>query len=211
MNRMIIGIVLASSALAGCKDAGQTADEVVAVPLSKEERMQALFESIIDGVQLIESNDGVNKVTGDVDESTTPPSYTVAFEGCVGGFVGGSFCVRDGRHLIEVITPAIHIIRTVDQRYALESFGSVPEYALTGNLDSHVGVTVDTDAQTTVVEGTAIGDLQVSGDITGTVGVSLVVGGGRNYTESTATPIEVSGTLMHEGESYSVRGGFQRE
>lgn len=195
-------------ALFACDEPSQSVDEVIEKQPTKQEQMQALFESVLDGVQLIESNENIAKVTGEVDSSA---SYEVTYEGCVDGFIGGALCVREGRHIIDVVTPEIHIIRSVDQRYTFDGFASVVAYSLTGGLESHVGVTVDTDEHATHVEGTATGTLEVTGDITGPVAVSLTVGGGRNYTESAATPIVVSGTLTHGGEVFDVQGGFQRE
>ncbi len=204
-------IALSLLALAACDDAGKSVDDVAERPLTKQQHLQALFESVLDGVQLIESSEKMAKVRGAIDETTSPPRYEVTYEGCLDGFVSGSFCVQAGRHLIDVVTPEIHIIRAVDQRYVLDGFASVPEYTMVGSLDSHVAVKVDTTEHTTEVEGTATGELEVSGGVSGTVGVSLIIGGGRNYTQSAATPIIVSGTFVHEGETFAVEGGFQRE
>ncbi len=112
---------------------------------------------------------------------------------------------------MDVITPEVHIIRSVDQRYVLDGFGSVTDYALSGVIDSHADVAVDTSAQTTDVQGTATGAIEVTGALSGSVQVDLTIGGGRNYTEATATPIVVEGTFNFGGIDYAVSGGFQRQ
>jgi hypothetical protein len=204
-----IGLLALVACTAACsKDDGKSEANVEENTTAK---VQAFFDSLIDGVQLIESAEDMSKQTGAIDESTAPPSYRVTYEGCVDGYVGGNFCVQEGLHVIDVVTDTVHIIRSVDQTYALNEFGSVPDYRMTGTIASHVDVTVDTNAQTTGVAGTAKGTLVASGQLAGDVGVDLVIGGGRNYTESAATPIEVTGTLTYQGEAYPVEGGFLRE
>jgi len=208
-NGTIFSIALT---LAGCTDVGSSAENVAQAPgLTRAQHIQALFDSLLDGVQLIEANDEVVKVSTAVDGSTSPPRYEVGYEGCVEGFVSGSLCVEQGRHLVEIQSPEVHIIRAVEQSYVLDGFGSLPDYQMTGDLFSIVDVRVDTGRQTTQVEGLASGVLVVAGGIEGVVEVELELGGGRNYTESAATPILVEGTFIYDGEPFGVEGGFQRE
>lgn len=200
------------SLVCACSETGPTqAESNITEEEPIEIRMQALFDSVLDGVQLIESAENVEKVSGPIDETTAPPHYEVAYEGCASGHAGGTFCVREGRHLVDVFASDVHIIRRVDQRYDLEGFGSVADLVMTGALTSSVDVTVDTVAHTTQVLGAAAGELQVSGAIDGAVVVDLVVEGGRNYTESAATPLVVSGTMTYRGVAHPVDGGFHRD
>jgi hypothetical protein len=200
-----------AAALTGCSEQAPKSESDISEKKSTEERVNEILQSIIDGVQLIESSDRLTKITGEVDESSQPPHYLVLYEGCLEGFVSGTLCVRDGTHVVEIVAPGTHIIRSVEQRYVFESFGSVPEYTLSGTLDSFAEVSVDTVAKTTEVAGLAYGTLAVSGALSGSVEADLDIGGGRNYTESTATPIVVEGQLRHGGTAYPVAGGFHRE
>lgn len=204
-------LLLALVSLTACSEPGTTSSDATEVVLTKEEHMQALFQSLLDGVQLIEAHDAIAKTSGPLDGATEPPRYDVTFGGCMDGFVAGAFCVEDGKHQVEVVTPEVHIIREVEQTYALEAFASVPDYVMSGRLLSLIEVVVDTTQHTTDVDGLASGELEVRGGIRGSVGVELEIDGGRNYTESTATPIFVTGTFTHEGERFIVEGGFQRE
>lgn len=209
--RVPVSLALAIVALVGCSKPSPTSESDFTETQSTEARVGALFQSVIDGVQLIESSDRLTKVTGEVDDSVDPPRYQVLYEGCLDGFAAGSFCVRDGVHVIEIVAPESHIIRSVEQTYVFDGFGSVPDYTMTGSLYSYVEVSVDAAAKTTEVEGLASGSVAVSGALSGEVGVELEIGGGRNYTESAATPIVVTGAMTHDGKSYPVDGGFLRE
>lgn len=204
-------LVLLAAVITGCSEPPANQQSPASTEIPVETRIDQLFETLIDGVQLIESAQDVAKQSGPLDESTAPPSYTVSYAGCLDGFVGGAFCVADGLHRVDVVAPSLHIIRSVDQRYELKAFASTPDFALTGDIDSHVQVAVDVESETTAVEGTAKGQLEVTGELDGPVGVDLSIGGGRNYTEATATPIVVEGTFTYDGETYAVSGGFQRE
>jgi hypothetical protein len=213
--RALVALPILAALLGGasaCDDpATKSESNVSEKTKSTSERIDDLFQSVLDGVQLIESADSVTKLTGEIDTSTQPPHYLVLYEGCLDGFLSGSFCVRDGSHLIEIVAPETHIIRSVDQRYLLDRFASVPDYAMTGTLDSYVEVSVDVAEQMTEVSGLASGTFAVTGALEGDVGVELEIGGGRDYTEGTATPIVITGTMSFAGESYPVEGGFHRE
>ncbi len=208
--RTLAALLLTTSV--GCTEAedGNQEQPTTSDPVPTEAHISALFDSLLDGVQLIESA-ALDKTVGPVDETSQPPTFQISFEGCVDGFVQGSLCVRDGVHVIQVVAPDVNVIRSVDQRYVLKNFGSVPGYSLTGTFEMRVDVTVDTQAQTSSVTGSGSASFEVGGELEGPVQVALTIEGGRNYTESTATPIRADGTFTYAGVAYPVSGGFQRE
>lgn len=194
-------------------DAAVSEDGAVVAPENRDadQQRQALFASLLLGVQQIENFSGISKMRGAVDDNSTPPSYTVTYSGCADGAVEGQICVDDGEQRIAILGETIQIIQGLTQTYRLDGYSADGEFTLSGTMAVDVTVTVDPEAETSQISGTAQGTLTVSGLLEGEFAFDLTIAGGRNYTHDATTLVTVAGTMTRDGQATPVEGGFARE
>ncbi len=205
----ILCVGMAVVLVSACKNNDDTRHRAKETPV--EENIDALFQSVIDGLQAMENLDTLQRSAGPQDDSTDPPSYVVTYQGCMSGYFAGTICLEGGEQVIEVVEADTHIIRELQQAEVFDGFSSVEYFTIDGRLEAQVEVQIDPSSHETSIGGTATGALTVRGRLKGSVDVALEISGGRNYTERTSTPVMLEGTFTFDGTEYPVEGGFQRE